>query len=386
MAIMTGLSGNEMYCLHKKGLSPGDMVIGNSVYSVGFIGSIGSGINTLAGGEVTQMTSIIHDGRLSSYNRMVAEAERHGGVGITGVTSELVQQMGNVEFLSIGSCVHQEGAKSERLGFSSSADGQELYCQMDSGFQPIKFVFGNVAYSIGLGGGIGGMFKSLQRGEVPQFSEVFNQTRHLALIRIAQEARNAGANAVVGIQTSIIPFKGMQEMVMIGTASNHPALPPQYAQNPITSDLTNEEMWNLIYMGYMPIQLVLGVSVYSLGLVGGITSAFKALGRGEISELTSLIYEARENAIARIAADATACGADDVVGIKTNVYQLGNGMIEFMAIGTAVKRMPGLGTMSEQLPPQAIIKDKDTFVNTAEMAIGTNLNAQTGRATPGAGG
>ncbi len=386
MAIMTGLSGNEMYCLHKKGLSPGDMVIGNSVYSVGFIGSIGSGINTLAGGEVTQMTSIIHDGRLSSYNRMVAEAERHGGVGITGVTSELVQQMGNVEFLSIGSCVHQEGAKAERLGFSSSADGQELYCQMDSGFRPIKFVFGNVAYSIGLGGGIGGMFKSLQRGEVPQFSEVFNQTRHLALIRIAQEARNAGANAVVGIQTSIIPFKGMQEMVMIGTASSHPVLPPEYSQNPITSDLTNEEMWNLIYMGYMPIQLVLGVSVYSLGIVGGITSALKALGRGEISELTSLIYEARENAIARIAADATACGADDVVGIKTNVYQLGNGMIEFMAIGTAVKRMPGLGTMSEQLPPQAIIKDKDTFVNTAEMAIGTNLNAQTGRATPGAGG
>ena len=74
-----------------------------------------------------------------------------------------------------------------------------------------------------------------------------------------------------------------------------------------------------------------------------------------------------------------------MVGIKTNVYQLGNGMIEFMAIGTAVKRMPGLGTLSEQLPPQAIIKDKDTFVNTAEMAIGTNLNAQTGRATPGTG-
>ena len=385
MAIMTGLSGNEMYCLHKKGLSPGDMVIGNSVYSVGFIGSIGSGLNTLAGGEVTQMTSIIHDGRLSSYNRMVAEAERHGGIGITGVTSELVQQMGNVEFLSIGSCVHQEGAKSEKLGFSSSADGQELYCQMDAGFRPIKFVFGNVAYSIGLGGGIGGMFKSMQRGEVPQFSQVFNETRHLALIRIAQEARNAGANAVVGIQTSIIPFKGMQEMVMIGTASHHSVLPPEYSQNPVTSDLTNEEMWNLTYMGYMPIQLVLGVSVYSLGIVGGITSAFKALGRGEISELTSLIYEARENAIARIAADATACGADDVVGIKTNVYQLGNGMIEFMAIGTAVKRMPGLGTLSEQLPPQAIIKDKDTFVNTAEVAIGTNLNAQTGRPTPGAG-
>lgn len=377
MAIMTGLSGNEMYCLHQKGLSPGDLVIGNSVFSIGFLGSLGSGLRTLAGGEVTQVTSIIHDGRQNSYARMVAEAERHGGVGITGVTSELVMHSGNVEFLSVGSCVHQEGGRVEQISFSSSADGQELYCQMDAGFRPIKFVFGNVAYSIGIGGGLMGALKSLQRGEVNQYSQVFNETRHRALERITAEARGAGANAVVGIETSIIPFAGMQEMVMIGTASHHPALPPQYSQNPVTSDLTNEEMWNLIYMGFMPLQLVLGVSVYSIGLVGGLTAAFKALARGEISELTSLIYEARENAIARIAADANACGADDVVGIKTYVYQLGGGIIEFMAIGTAVKKMPGIQTLSDSLPPQAIINDKDTFFNTAELAIGTNLNQRT---------
>lgn len=374
MAIMTGLSGNEMYCLHAKGLTAGDLVIGNSVFSVGFIGSIGSGLRTLAGGEVTQITSIIHEGRQNSYERMVAEARKHGGVGITGVTSELIQHGGNVEFLSVGSTVHQPGVQAEQLQFSTSADGQELYCQMDAGFHPVKFVFGNVAYSIGIGGGIMGTLKSLARGEIHEFSQVFNKTRHLALERITAEARSVNANAVVGIQTSIIPFKGMQEMLMIGTASHHPALPPQYAQAPISSDLTNEEMWNLIYMGYMPIQLVLGVSVYSLGFVGGITSAFKGLVRGEINELTTLIYEARENAIARIAQDAQACGADDVVGIKTYVYQLGSGIIEFMAIGTAVKRMPGVQTLTPQLPPQAIIRDKDTFYNTAETVLGTELN------------
>lgn len=377
MAIMTGLSGNEMFCMHKKGLSPGDLVIGNSVFSMGFVGSLGSGLRTLAGGEVTQVTSIIHEGRQNSYARMVAEAQKHGGIGITGVSSELIQQAGNIEFLSVGSCVHQESGRAEQIAFSSSADGQELYCQMDAGFRPIKFVFGNVAYSIGVGGGIMGALKSLQRGEVEQYSQIFNQTRHLALQRITAEARTAGANAVVGIETTILPFAGMQEMVMIGTASHHPSLPPQYTQAPVTSDLTNEEMWNLIHMGYMPIQLVLGVSVYSLGVVGGITAAFKGLGRGEINELTTLIYEARENAIARIAADANACGADDVVGIKTYVYQLGSGIIEFMAIGTAVKRMPGVTTLSEALPPQAIIRDKDTFINTAELAIGTNLNQKT---------
>lgn len=379
MAIITGLSGNEMYCLHQQGLTPGDLVVGNSVFSLGFIGGIGSGLRTLLGGEVTQVTSIIHEGRQRAFDRMVAEAQRHGGVGITGVSSELIQQIGNVEFLSIGSCIHRPGPngqtqKAEKLEFSSSADGQALYCQMDAGFEPRRFVFGNVAYSIGIGGGLIGSLRSLKRGEIQEFSQIFNETRHLALKRIQAEARSANANAVVGIRTSIIPFAGMQEMVMLGTASHHPALPAGFSQNPVTSDLTNEEMWNLANMGYMPLRLVLGVSVYSLGLVGGFAALFKSFVRGEINELTTLIYEAREQAISHIAADARSCGADDVVGVKTYVYQLGSGMIEFMAIGTAVKKMAGAQTRSAQLLPQAIIRDQDTFVNTAEGTFARQLN------------
>lgn len=386
MAVMTALSGNEIFCLDKKGILPGDLVIGNSVFSIGVIGGIGSGLKMLAGGEVGNITSIIHEGRLNSFNRMHQEASKRGGVGVTGVTNELVMHGGTVEFLSVGSCVHQAGAVTEQLAFTSSASGQELYCQIDAGFRPIKFVFGNVAYSIGVGGGLIGGLKAMTRGEVPQYSDVFNKTRHLALERITQDAKEAGANSVVGIQTSIIPFRGIQEMVMLGTASHHPSLPPQYSNRPVTSDLTNQEMWNLVHMGYMPIQLVLGVSVYALGLVGGVTAAFKSLGRGEITELTSLIYEARENAIAHILRDATAVGADDVAGIKTYVYDLGNGLIEFMAIGTAVKYIPGLTTVSPMLPCQAIIEDKDTFINTAEKAYGTNVgegSANNNRRRPG---
>ena len=374
MAVMTGLSGNEMYCLHLKGMSPGELVIGNSVYSVGFGGALAAGLKTIAGGEVHEITQVIHDGRQASLERMVAWTDLHGAVGITGVSSELVQHAGSVEFLSIGSCVHREGINATHLEWSSSADGQELYCQLDCGFTPVKFVFGNVAYSIGLGGGLMGAFRSLSRGEITEYSEIFNKTRHLALERIQAEAVAHGANAVVGIRTSIIPFSGMQEMVMIGTASTHPALPESASNFPITSDLTNEEMWNLIHIGYMPIQLVLGVSVYSLGLVGGIKAAFKSLARGEINELTTLIYEARENAIKHIARDAAECGADDVVGIKTYVYSLGGGIIEFMAIGTAVRKMEGIGTISDSLPPQAVMRDKDTFFNVAEQTVGTNLN------------
>lgn len=375
MAIITGLSGNEIYCLELKGYAPGDLVVGNSVFAVGFIGGIASSIRTLVGGEVSQITSVIHDGRLNAIERLHQEARQRGADGVTGMSSEIVQHLGNVEFLSIGSCVKSTRGAAEHP-FSTSADGKELYCQLDAGFHPVKFVFGNVAYSIGLAGGLLGALRSIRRGEVPEYSEVFYRTRHLALERIAAEARAAKANAVVGIRTSIIPFQGMQEMVMVGTASNHPALrEPVSDADVVTSGLTNEEMWNLVRLGYMPIQLVLGVSVYALGVVGGVSAFLKSFARGEVTTLSTLIYEARANALLQVKRQADACGADDVVGVKTYVYQLGGGLIEFLVIGTAVRKASGIKTESDQLPPQAIIAEKDTFINVAERARGRDLNS-----------
>ncbi len=360
MSIVTGLSGNEIYCTQRLGMTPGDLVIGNSVFSMGFLGSIASAARTLAGGEVTQVTSVIHEGRKLSLDRLLKEGQQRGGNAVTGVTSELLWHGGSVEFLSVGSSLkHQD----ETLGnFSTSSGGQELFCQIDAGFRPIHFAFGNVAYSIGLGGGLGGFLQSFARGEVTQFSEVFNKTRHLALERIEADAKSFGANAVVGIRTSILPIMGTTEMLMIGTASHHPALGPEFNDRPLTSHLTCQEMWNLIHLGYMPIRLVLGVSVYALGITGGISAFFKGLSRGEVTQLTTLIYDARENAILQIAKEADACGADEVVGIKTFISQLGSNMIEFMAVGTACKKMDGLKTISDQLPPQALVKDEDTVI------------------------
>lgn len=380
MTTISGLSGNEVFCLHRQGLTPGELVIGNSVVSLGLIGSIGAGLKTLAGGEVKGVTEVIHDGRKRAIDRLHEEARHNGGFGVTSVTSDLVFHGTNIEFLAIGSCVREGGKPARTPAFSSACDGQGLYCLQDAGFTPKHFVFGNVAYSVGLGGGILGLLRSLGRGEVVEFSQIFNRTRHLALERIRAEARLAGANAVTGIRTSILPLAGMQEMVMTGTACTHPALPPATQATPITSDLTQEEMWNLMNQGYMPVQLVLSVSVYSLGVIGGISSFLKSFARGEISELTSLIYDARENALLRLGDDARELGADEVLGVKTYVYNLGGGVIEFLAIGTAVRRIEGLTTHSEALIPQAIIRDQDTFLNTADTSsaysLGSPANAQ----------
>ena len=368
MPIMTGLSGNEIFCLNLKNLMPGELVIGNSVHSMGFVGGVRAGLNVLFGGEVTQVTEIISEGRHEAQARLVAEAQRCGAHGITGMTSELRRMQGNVEFLSVGSCLHDPASAAPARPFSTSGNGQELYCMLDAGYAPKQFVIGNVAYSVGVAGGIFGALKSLARGEIKEYSDIFNATRHLALQRIAAEARAAGANAVVGIETRIMPFKGVHEMLMIGTAAHHPALPTSAVQSPVTSDLTCEEMWNLASLGFMPLKLVLGTAVYSLGLVGSVTALFKSIARGELSELTSLIYEAREHAIGLVKRDAAAIGADDVVGIRTHIHELG-GLIEFMAIGTAVKRLPG-ATRNANLPPQAIIRDRDTWISGADIFMG----------------
>lgn len=375
MTFTTGLSGNEIFCLQLKNYSPGSIVVGNSVHSLGFIGSVGSSFKAILGGELTQITSLIEEGRETAYRRMLEEAVSKNATGITGVTSQLIIHGANVEFLSIGSVIYAEdGADKDK--FSTSADGQELYAQLDAGYKPICFSFGNVAYSMGLGRGIIGSLKTLARGEIKEYSDIFNKTRHLALTRIIAHARQYKANAVLGIRTTILPFGGVNEMLMIGTASHNPQLIADTNNDVVTSDMTNIEIWNMARIGYAPMKLLLGTSVYSLGLVGGITSAIKAFVRGEINELTRMIYHARENALAIINEEAKVLGADDVVGVKTYVYQLGNGLIEFLAIGTAVKKINRIKTESEQLPPQAIIIDKDTFYDSTNLnSMNVNINS-----------
>ena len=378
-SVVTGLSGNELFCIDRLGYRAGDLLVGNSVYSLGLLGGIGSAFNAMAGGEVTQITEMITAGRHRSTQRLMNEMRQAQMHGATGMSSELIFHAGNVEFLSVASGLYRKDGQMPQWAFTTSADAQELWCQEDAGYAPVAFVMGNVAYSIGVGRGIAGAFKQLQKGEVKQYSDIFTHTRNLALQRIVGEAQSVGANAVVGIKTSILPFggTGVQEMLMVGTAARHDMSDAHFARMGVTtSDLTAEETWNLAKIGYSPLMLVLGTSVYSLGFVGGLMASFKNYVKGEISELTELIYAAREESLGKVRAQASSIGADDVVGVKTYIYDLGGGLIEFLAIGTAVKKTDSARTATDTLPAQAIIRDKDTFVNAAERGYGVSLTQE----------
>src|SRR5271165_4358563 len=103
--LMTGLSGNEIYCLAQKGYAPGNIVVGNSVHSLGFVRGITSGLKTLSGGEIGSITQLIVDGRHAAINRLEKEAKDEGAGGLTGVTSELRKLSNLMEFIAVGSAV-----------------------------------------------------------------------------------------------------------------------------------------------------------------------------------------------------------------------------------------------------------------------------------------
>jgi uncharacterized protein YbjQ (UPF0145 family) len=160
-------------------------------------------------------------------------------------------------------------------------------------------------------------------------------------------------------------------MLMTGTAADNPALPKTLDGQLVTSDLTGSELWAMSSLGYAPVKLLISASIYSLGVAGGFISALKAFSKGEISDLTTLIHEAREIAIGRLKSEADALGADEVIGVKTYISELGGNLVEFLAIGTAMKRMPGITVVSATLPAQAIVEDKDTWI---EGSLGFSLD------------
>lgn len=371
------------------GYTPGNILMGNSVYSLGVLGGLSSGVHATLGGEIPQYTNMISEGRRLSLQRFEQELVDAKAAAATGVTSEVIFHPGNIEFLSIGSSMYPQEQQGQQQGYAtSSADGQELFCQIDAGYQPLRLSLGNVAYSIGVGSSMLGSLRQLARGEVTQFSNAFNTTRMTALQRLRDDAKQYNANSVIGVRTTILPIgpvsqdgeSNVKEMIMIGTASYNPALNElcQTVGGVVTSDLTAEEMWNVARIGYAPVELVLGTSVYSLGVVGGLQAALRGIAKGEINSLTQMVYGAREQSLKKVQDQAKAVGADLVLGIKTYIYQLGGDLIEFLAIGTAVKRMDGITPRSPQLPPQAIIRDKDTFVNTADISFGATLSHQGG--------
>ncbi|MHB8340890.1 MAG: heavy metal-binding domain-containing protein [Mycobacteriales bacterium] len=101
-----------------------------------------------------------------------------------------------------------------------------------------------------------------------------------------------------------------------------------------TSDLTVNEFLLVKEAGFHPLGLVLGSSIYHVGIQVGRWSKNQ-----ELTTLSQAMYHARELAMTRMEAEANVLGADGIVGVRLDVEfkEWGNDIAEFIAIGTAVK-------------------------------------------------
>ncbi|MBV8947051.1 MAG: YbjQ family protein [Solirubrobacterales bacterium] len=80
-----------------------------------------------------------------------------------------------------------------------------------------------------------------------------------------------------------------------------------------------------------------GLVVRSMGMVGGVTSSFRALRRGEVPEYTRLLEDSRRHAIDRMSDNARLLGADAIIAVRFDSSEIGGQFTEIVAYGTAVK-------------------------------------------------
>jgi uncharacterized protein YbjQ (UPF0145 family) len=108
-----------------------------------------------------------------------------------------------------------------------------------------------------------------------------------------------------------------------------------------TSDLTVDEFLLVEQAGFEALGLVLGSSIYHVGFQWQKWSVSQ-----ELPILTHAMYEARELAMTRMEEEADLLGADGVVGVRLvfKQYAMDEGVLEFQAIGTAIRHRERKGS------------------------------------------
>ena len=111
-----------------------------------------------------------------------------------------------------------------------------------------------------------------------------------------------------------------------------------------TSDLSVSEFLLVKEVGFDPLGMVMGSSIYRIKANIPMGAAWSMDDwRGELGDLTQALYHSRELAMARMEEEADALGADGIIGVrlKINLHAWGSDIAEFVAIGTAVKHAGG---------------------------------------------
>jgi uncharacterized protein YbjQ (UPF0145 family) len=251
-----------------------------------------------------------------------------------------------------GRLAHTAGADPAGV-FTSDLSVSEYVLLGEAGFEPLGFVVGSSIYHVGLQVG-----RWSQNQELQVLTQAMYNARELAMARMRAEADHLGADGIVGVQLRMQMYAWGQEVlefVATGTAVKATAGTGAHRApdgRAFTSDLSAQDFFRLLAGGAVPVAFVLGTCVYHIAHQSAMQSLRQAGRNQEMLQFTQGVYEARELALARMQAEATAAKASGIVGVNVAVsnHVWGEHATEFLATGTAVRRLAAEHRIPETSP------------------------------------
>ena len=232
------LSVNEFLLVREAGFEPVGLVVGTSIYHIGF-----QYANMAASQELGVLTQAMYAARELAMSRMEAEADALGGDGIVGVRLEVGQYSWGenlAEFKAIGTAVRSHDGTNHRTPqgkpFTSDLTGQDFRTLLAAGYRPVALTMGTCVYHVGIQS-FGQWFRQVagQNTEMANYTQALYQARELAMERMQAEAESVGAQGIVGARIEEQSYgwdSHVIEFFAIGTAiiptrEDHQITPPQ---------------------------------------------------------------------------------------------------------------------------------------------------------------
>jgi uncharacterized protein YbjQ (UPF0145 family) len=195
------LSIDEFLLVEQVGFQPLGLVMGSSIYHVGFQWQKWS-----VSQELPVLTKAMFEARELAMTRMEEEADVLGADGVVGVRlvfKEYAMDEGVLEFQAIGTAIrHRERSGSFRTKdnrpFTSDLSGQDLWKLVGAGYRPVTLSMGACVYHIAHLSFLQALKQVGRNQEMKIYSEATYAARELALERMQSEALERGGIGIVG--------------------------------------------------------------------------------------------------------------------------------------------------------------------------------------------
>lgn len=259
----------------------------------------------------------------------------------------------------------------QRKLFTSDLSVAEFLLTRQAGCEPIAQVMGSCIYHVGQIPDYKG-----KTSEITVISDGHRNSRRLALSRLQQEAALVGADAVIGVHlrdrmiTMGARGKGgddggeVLEFTVVGTAVKAPWI-THAKDSPILTDLSGQDLWALYQDGFEPCGFLFEFCRYHVWHVtpgvGG-SNRVRRIAYEELEAASAAVDKARAIAAQRLLSQASAVGAEFVVGsnIEVSVRELPCGAtgcvlddmdVDVSWFATGVRRIPGRRLERHSVPP-----------------------------------